>query len=83
MSRFTIDIPQNKKESKKPKGKTAVYGFDRVTGYFFQVIDEDNNFLINECSLFSKMPNSRMIELMQEYGADENHIFDVAMDLPI
>ena len=69
------------------EGKDVAYGFDHVTGYFFQVFDTDEDgediLLVDECSLFTKVSKGRLIELMKEYGADETHIANVALDLPI
>ena len=70
-------------------GKEIAYGWDHVTGYFFQVFDvlddndEDEHLLINECSTFTKMSNGKMLELMSVYNLPESHIERVAMDLPI
>ena len=64
------------------------YGFDNTTGYFFQVFDEalgdeHNDYLvIDECSMFTKMSNARMIELMNNYKVDQDHIKMVVSDLP-
>jgi hypothetical protein len=81
MSRYT---------KKLDNGKEVAYGWDHATGYFFQVFDvedednkEDEYLLINECSMFTKMGNGKMIELMSVYELPESHIERVAMDLPI
>ena len=76
MSRFNKFLKQ---------GSTAAvaYGFDRVTGYFFQVFDEKGELLIDECSTFTRMSRGRMYELMEEYGVGEEHKHLVLLDLPI
>ena len=56
--------------------------------YFLQVFDVpdddgEDNLLIDECSMFTKMSNGKMIELMSVYELPESHIERVAMDLPI
>ena len=65
--------------------KDVVYGFDKAEGYFFQLfvgVEDDERIPINESSLFTKMSNAKMVELMQEYGVSETHISSVALDLP-
>jgi hypothetical protein len=62
------------------------YGCDHATGYFFQVYDlpldnGEDNLIIDECSLFTRMSRSRMVELMTEYQVDPEHIDRVLMDL--
>ncbi len=66
--------------------KDVVYGFDNTEGYFFQLFtgkDENERITIDESSLFTKMSNAKMMELMQEYGVSESHISMVALDLPL
>ena len=65
--------------------KDVVYGFDNTEGYFFQLFtgkDENERISIDESSLFTKMSNAKMMELMQEYEVSESHISMVALDLP-
>ena len=81
MSRFSLKLPKEK------KGYSIAYGFDRTTGYFFQVFGKDEDgideLLIDECSMFSGLSHGRMLELMTEYGCEnENHKTNVALDLP-
>lgn len=78
MSRYT----------KKQDSLEIAYGFDHATGYFFQVFDGEDeegedNLIIDECSLFTKLSNARMCELMEQYDIDREHITSVALDLPI
>lgn len=68
--------------------KTVAYGFDRATGYFFQVFDNIKSIekdidepIIDECSLFTNMSNGKMVELMTQYEVDSNHIERVVLDL--
>ena len=73
---------------KLENGKIVAYGYDHITGYFFQVFDrvgsvEEDYLDIDECSTFTKMSNSRMIELMEMYNSPETHIEQVVRDLPI
>ena len=64
------------------------YGYDQTTGYFFQVFDKRNgdpemdHLVMDECSMFTKMSKARMIELMQMYDVDEEHVMMVVSDLP-
>ena len=67
------------------------YGFDNSTGYFFQVMQKQDSkeveFLVDECSMMSRMSNGRMVELLQTYNLDADHIMQtaisqVALDLP-
>lgn len=71
---------------KKNKKFEIAYGFDHHLGYFFQVYDifakEEDDLIIDESSLLTGMSNGDMLDLMKEYGADENHITLVALDLP-
>lgn len=65
---------------------TIAYGYDHATGYFFQVFDNNvkddgDDLVLDECSMFTKMSNGYMIELMQKYNVDENHIGRVILDL--
>jgi len=67
----------------------VAYGHDKITGYFFQVFDEntgeeEEDFLVlDECSTFSQMSKGRMVELMNSYKVNQEHIQLVALDLPI
>ena len=79
MSRYTKELDN---------GKEVAYGWDHATGYFLQVFDVpdddgEDNLLIDECSMFTKMSNGKMIELMNVYELPESHLELVAMDLPI
>ena len=67
--------------------KAIAYGHDRVTGYFFQLFDEEDNnaedqLILDECSMFSGMSNARMIELMKEHDVPQEHIDKVVLDVP-
>jgi len=78
MSRYSKEIQDG--------ALTIAYGFDYATGYFFQIFDNnadpDDNVILDECSLMTKMTNGRMLELMQEHEVNEIHIDCVALDLP-
>ena len=76
MSRYTKEISRQ---------YSIAYGFDHASGYFFQKFDElaeEEELVINECSAFSGLTNGGMIELMEEYGVNKDHIFKVVCDLP-
>lgn len=79
MSRYTKQLEE--------KDYTIAYGFDHASGYFFQVFDnnpedEDDDIILNECSIFTGMSNGDMIDLMTKYKVDDNHIAQVMLDLP-
>ena len=84
MSRYKKQLPQKENEIFVV---SVAYGFDKDTGYFFQKFDEnegkeENDYLVlDECSTFTKMSNSRMIELMEEYDVNKEHIKQVVLDL--
>ena len=76
MSRYIKELDDN---------KTVAYGFDTVTGYFFQLFDEsqpEETLLIDEDSFLTGASNADIMSLMIEYGVDENHIAYVGADLP-
>ena len=81
MSRYTKEIEG---------GRVVAWGFDHALGYFLDVADapdpdnplEDLPILVEESSLFSKMSNGKMIELMRVYQLPESHLESVAMDVP-
>ena len=89
MSRYTKTIKVTEENEDSVLFDTIVtYGFDKVTGYFFEVFQGETKegeevLAVNECSTFSKMSNGRMVELMQEYEVDKEHINLVVLDLPI
>jgi hypothetical protein len=79
MSRHIIELED---------GKEIAYGHDHAVGYFFQVFDGEtddgeDNLVINEDSVFTQMSNGRMMELMIQHGAPEEHVALVGSDLPI
>jgi hypothetical protein len=84
MSRYTKHLDRKENEI---FSVTITYGFDNATGYFFQKFDEnegkeENEYIVlDECSTFTKMSNSRMIELMEEYDVNKEHIKQVVLDL--
>lgn len=79
MSRYSKQVEDGK--------YTVAYGFDHALGYFFQVFDntiEDEDpvgLVIDECSFMTKMSNGKMIELMQKYEVNQDHIDRVVLDL--
>ena len=79
MSRYTKDLKD---------GRYLAYGFDHALGYFFDLFgipDEKGSaeHLIEETSLFTKMSNGKMLELMDTFDLPESHIEMVSMDKPI
>ena len=89
MSRYTKQIRMREpNDAEVWLNNTVTYGFDHVTGYFFEVFqgetkDGEDVLAIAECSTFTGMSNGRIIELMEKYRVDEEHIKGVALDLPI
>jgi len=80
MSRYTKELKD---------GRYIAYGFDHALGYFFDLFgapDDDTDeseHLIEETSLFTKMSNGKMLELMDTFDLPESHMEMVAMDKPI
>jgi len=65
---------------------TIAYGYDYATGYFFQVFDnnakdDENDLILSECSLLTRMSNGDMIEHMKKHNVNEEHIARVVLDL--
>ena len=66
---------------------TIAYGYDHTSGYFFQVFDnnikddEEDWPILDECSRFTKMSNGKMLEYMEKYKVNEDHIIKVTLDL--
>jgi hypothetical protein len=75
MSRYT---------AKRENGIEIAYGHDHATGFFFQIFDDssEDGLVLDECSMFTKMSNAKMIGLMKEHNLPEDHIAHVVMDLP-
>ena len=74
------------RHTKKQGDLDIAYGYDFVTGYFFQAFGEDGedeNLVVDECSCFTNMSKARMVELMEQYEVDRSHIEKVVLDLPI
>ena len=62
----------------------VAFGFDHALGYFFDVFNEDDEPIIEESSLITKMNHGRMLELMVKYNVgSEEQRQKVALDLPI
>ena len=87
MSRFTF--LNNWKENGKIL--EVAYGFDRpLQEYFIQVFDttapdtddDDTHCILWEGNRMTDKSNSEMLELFKEYGVPENHLQQVALDLP-
>tara|TARA_R110001599_G_scaffold327655_2_gene540719 strand:- start:1734 stop:1976 length:243 start_codon:yes stop_codon:yes gene_type:complete len=79
MSRYTKQLKNE---------RYIAYGFDHALGYFFDLFgtpgeEGESEHLIEESSLFTKMNNGKMLELMDTFDLPESHIEMVAMDLPI
>jgi hypothetical protein len=79
MSRFLVNLGEQKE---------FIYGFDHALGYFYEVWDnslgeeEEDCIVEDKNTLFNKMPKGEMVEAMKKYGAKEEHIEKVALDLP-
>lgn len=73
----------------QPDGTYVAYGFDHAIGYFFDKIrdsesDEiEDKYIIEESSVFTRMSNGKMIELMKEHNCSAEHAQLVALDLEI
>ena len=79
MSRYTKDLDNE---------RYIAYGWDHALGYFFDLFgapndDDIRETFIEESSLFTKMNNGKMLELMDTFDLPESHIEMVAMDKPI
>ena len=68
------------------KNEFIAFGYDHLEGYFFQHFKKGNDgediLIVDESSLFTAMPNGKMIELLTEYNCSEDIIEKVALDLP-
>lgn len=79
MSRYVIDLDENRE---------FVYGFDHALGYFYEFWDnnlgeEDYDRLVEDKSyVLSGLKKFEMIEVMEKYGAKQDHIMNVSLDLP-
>jgi hypothetical protein len=84
MSRYIIQIDENKE---------IAYGFDHAVGYFYDIFlktkrkDEiDDNPIDGGTSLFGRdnkpFTKSDMVEVMEKYNVPNEHITQVALDLP-
>jgi hypothetical protein len=78
MSRLTKQHPS--------KPLLIAYGLDHATGWFYTVFDleaddEDDDVLEDKNSMFDGLSNGELLEKLQEFDADEFHIYRVAMDL--
>jgi len=79
MSRYVVDLEENKE---------FVYGWDHALGYFYELWDhslgeEDYEKLVEDKSYFlNKLSKGDMLEAMEKYGANKDHLEKLAMDLP-
>ena len=79
MSRYVVELERDRE---------FVYGFDNALGYFYELLDntlgeEDYERVVEDKSyLFSKLTKEEMLEKMQKYNVNKEHIFLMAMDLP-
>jgi len=79
MSRYVIDLGENRE---------FVYGWDHAFGYFYEFWDnnlgeEDYERLVEDKSyVLSKLGRCEMVEVMEKYGANRDHIMNVSLDLP-
>ncbi len=79
MSRFLVNLGEQKE---------FIYGFDHSLGYFYEVWDnslgeeEEDCIVEDKNTLFNKMSKGEMVDVMKKYGAKEEHIEKVDLDLP-
>ena len=79
MSRFLVNLGEQKE---------FVYGFDHALGYFYEVWDNSLSEEEADCvvedknTLFNRMSKGEMADAMKKYGAKEEHIEKVVLDLP-
>jgi hypothetical protein len=80
MSRFTKMMSD---------GRVVAYGYDRALGYFIDVFKEaevvgdlliEEEVIMEKCSFFGSS-NGDILEAMEEFGVDPNHIQAVSLDL--
>ena len=77
MSRFTKRLE---------KGVTIAYGFDNALGYFIDVFERsedpkaEDEIVLEKCSMFGSS-NGDILQVMEEYGVDEDHCRAVVLDL--
>lgn len=74
------------KKTEDPE-KTLVYGWDHALGYFYELWEnygeeETEQCLKDRCSFLHRMPNSEMIEVMEEFKVPESRIVKIALDVP-
>lgn len=67
--------------------RTLVYGWDHALGFFYEIWEdygeeETEICLKDRCSFLHKMPNSEMMEVMQEFKVPKSRIIKIALDLP-
>jgi len=79
MSRYVVDLEENKE---------FVYGWDHALGYFYELWDhslgdEDYEKIVEDKSYFlNKLSKSEMMEAMEKYNANKDHLERMAMDIP-
>lgn len=79
MSRYVVDLGEDKE---------FVYGFDHALGYFYELWDnslgeEDYERIVQDKSYFlNKLSKGDMLEAMEKFKANEDHIVRMSMDLP-
>jgi hypothetical protein len=79
MSRYVVDLGEDKE---------FVYGWDHALGYFYELWDnslgeEDYERVVEDKSYaLSKLGRGEMMEKMEQYGANRDHILMMAADLP-
>lgn len=79
MSRYVVDLGENKE---------FVYGWDHALGYFYELWDnslgdEDYERVVEDKSyVLSKLGRGEMLEKMEKYGANKEHILMMGADLP-
>ena len=64
----------------------VAYGFDHALGYFLDIFDpkDDEQFLVEENSLFTGMNNGKFLDLIEEHGVSvvQEHKDLIMCDLP-
>ena len=79
MSRYVVDLGEDKE---------FVYGWDHALGYLYELWDnslgeEDYERVVEDKSYaLSKLGRGEMMEKMEQYGANRDHILMMAADLP-
>tara|TARA_R110000803_G_scaffold24573_2_gene59170 strand:+ start:376 stop:615 length:240 start_codon:yes stop_codon:yes gene_type:complete len=77
MSRFTKRLEE---------GVTVAYGYDKALGYFIDVFKRsedpktEDEIILEKCNMFGSS-NGDILEVMEKYEANPDHIRAVGLDL--